>query len=91
LAKLGQQIMSAPSGSGHRGSGVDLTNRNGSFVAGKQHVDQLNWIDPKTGLPPNYNPDAAAQNYGEGSHGTRATAARIGNRVATSGAVLDFA
>ena len=33
---------------------------NGSFILGKQYVDQLNWtpgLDPKTGLPLNYNPE----------------------------------
>jgi hypothetical protein len=29
-------------------------------------------LDPKTGLPLNYNPNAAVQNYAEASHGTRA-------------------
>jgi alcohol dehydrogenase (cytochrome c) len=52
-----------------------LDRTNGSFVAGKQYVDQLNWtpgLDPKTGKPLNYNPDAGVQIYAEGSHGTRA-------------------
>jgi alcohol dehydrogenase (cytochrome c) len=48
---------------------------NGSFIAGKQYVDQLNWtpgLDPKTGRPANYNPSADVQIYAENSHGTRA-------------------
>jgi alcohol dehydrogenase (cytochrome c) len=48
---------------------------NGSFIAGKQYVDQLNWtpgLDPKTGRPLNYNPNPDVQIYNEGSHGTRA-------------------
>jgi len=48
---------------------------NGSFIAGKQYVDQLNWtpgLDPKTGRPLNYNPNTDVQIYNEGSHGTRA-------------------
>jgi alcohol dehydrogenase (cytochrome c) len=48
---------------------------NGSFIAGKQYVNELNWtpgLDPKTGLPQNYNPKADIQIYAEGSHGTRA-------------------
>jgi alcohol dehydrogenase (cytochrome c) len=48
---------------------------NGAFIAGKQYVDQLNWtpgLDPKTGRPLNYNPNADVQIYAEGSHGTRA-------------------
>ncbi len=35
-----------------------LDRTNGSFVAGKQYVDELNWtpgLDPKTGRPLNYN------------------------------------
>jgi alcohol dehydrogenase (cytochrome c) len=52
-----------------------LDRTNGSFIAGKQYVDELNWtpgLDPKTGKPLNYNPDADVQVYAEGSHGTRA-------------------
>jgi alcohol dehydrogenase (cytochrome c) len=52
-----------------------LDRTNGSFIAGKQYVDQLNWtpgLDPKTGRPLNYNPNADVQIYNEGSHGTRA-------------------
>jgi alcohol dehydrogenase (cytochrome c) len=52
-----------------------LDRTNGSFIAGKQYVDQLNWtpgLDPKTGKPLNYNPNADVQVYAEGSHGTRA-------------------
>jgi alcohol dehydrogenase (cytochrome c) len=48
---------------------------NGSFIAGKQYVDQLNWtpgLDPKTGKPINYDPNAGMQIYNPGSHGTRA-------------------
>jgi alcohol dehydrogenase (cytochrome c) len=52
-----------------------LDRTNGSFIAGKQYVDQLNGtpgLDPKTGKPLNYNPNADVQVYAEGSHGTRA-------------------
>jgi alcohol dehydrogenase (cytochrome c) len=52
-----------------------LDRTNGSFVAGKQYVNELNWtpgLDPKTGLPINYKPNADIQIYNEGSHGTRA-------------------
>ncbi len=48
---------------------------NGSFIAGKQYVDQLNWtpgLDPKTGRPLNYDPNKDVQVYNVGSHGTRA-------------------
>jgi alcohol dehydrogenase (cytochrome c) len=50
---------------------------NGSFVAGKQYVDELNWtpgLDPKTGRPLNYDPNADVQIYRPGSHGLRAIA-----------------
>src|SRR5436190_2994351 len=52
-----------------------LDRTNGSFVLGKQYVDQLNWttgLDPKTGRPLNYNPAADVQEYAPNSHGTRA-------------------
>jgi alcohol dehydrogenase (cytochrome c) len=52
-----------------------LDRANGSFVAGKQYVDELNWtpgLDPKTGLPVNYDPSKDVQIYNVGSHGTRA-------------------
>ncbi len=52
-----------------------LDRTNGSFIAGKQYVDQLNWtpgLDPKTGRPLNYDPAGGFQVYNVGSHGTRA-------------------
>jgi alcohol dehydrogenase (cytochrome c) len=52
-----------------------LDRTNGSFIAGKQYVDELNWtpgLDPKTGRPLNYNPNTDVQEYAPGSHGTRA-------------------
>jgi alcohol dehydrogenase (cytochrome c) len=52
-----------------------LDRTNGSFIAGKQYIGQLNWtpgLDPKTGRPLNYDPNADVQTYAEGSHGTRA-------------------
>jgi len=52
-----------------------LDRTNGSFVAGKQYVDELTWtpgLDPKTGKPLNYDPKADVQLYAPGSHGTRA-------------------
>jgi alcohol dehydrogenase (cytochrome c) len=48
---------------------------NGSFIAGKQYVDKLNWtpgLDPKTGRPLNYDPAGNVQYYTADSHGTRA-------------------
>ena len=47
---------------------------NGSFVAGKQYVDELTWttgLDPKTGKPLNYDPTKDVQVYAPGSHGMR--------------------
>jgi alcohol dehydrogenase (cytochrome c) len=52
-----------------------LDRANGSFIAGKQYVDQLNWtpgLDSKTGRPLNYDPAGGFQIYNVGSHGTRA-------------------
>jgi alcohol dehydrogenase (cytochrome c) len=52
-----------------------LDRLNGSFVAGKQYVDELNWttgLDPKTGKPLNYDPTKDVQEYSKGSHGSRA-------------------
>ena len=52
-----------------------LDRTNGSFVAGKQYVDQVTWtkgIDPKTGRPIDYDPAGNVQTYVENSHGTRA-------------------
>ena len=43
-----------------------LDRTNGSFVAGKQYVDQLTWttgLDPKTGKPLNYDPNSDIQIY----------------------------
>ncbi len=48
---------------------------NGSFIAGKQFADTVNWtpgLDPETGLPLNYDPAGGFQVYNAGSHGTRA-------------------
>jgi alcohol dehydrogenase (cytochrome c) len=47
---------------------------NGSFVAGKQYVNELNWttgLDPKTGMPLNYDPTKDVQEYTVGSHSNR--------------------
>jgi alcohol dehydrogenase (cytochrome c) len=47
---------------------------NGSFVHGRQYVDELNWtpgLDPKTGRPVNYDPNKDVQPYGQGTTGTR--------------------
>ena len=58
---------------------------NGSFIAGKQYVDQLNWtpgLDPKTGKPLNYDPAGNVQIYNAGSHGIRANP--LSNRLCPS-------
>ncbi|HEY6116027.1 MAG TPA: PQQ-dependent dehydrogenase, methanol/ethanol family, partial [Candidatus Dormibacteraeota bacterium] len=47
---------------------------NGSFVHGRQYVDELNWtpgLDPKTGRPVNYDPNKDVQTYAQGTTGTR--------------------
>src|ERR1700751_1668747 len=47
---------------------------NGSFVTGKQYVNELNWtpgLDPKTGRPLNYDPNSDVQTYAQGTTGTR--------------------
>src|SRR5580704_8703434 len=62
-----------------------LDRTNGSFIAGKQYVDQLNWtpgLDPKTGKPLNYDPAGNVQYYNENSHGTRARP--LSNRLCPS-------
>jgi alcohol dehydrogenase (cytochrome c) len=51
-----------------------LDRTNGSFIAGKQYVDELNWtpgLDPKTGKPLAYDPTRDVQIYAPGSHGLR--------------------
>jgi alcohol dehydrogenase (cytochrome c) len=48
---------------------------NGSFIHGKQYVNELNWttgLDPKTGRPLNYDPTKDVQEYTARSHGSRA-------------------
>jgi alcohol dehydrogenase (cytochrome c) len=58
---------------------------NGSFISGKQYVDELNWtpgLDPKTGRPINYDPAGNVQTYNAGSHGTRANP--LSNRLCPS-------
>ena len=52
-----------------------LDRTNGTFVNGKQYIDKLTWttgLDPKTGLPLEYDPKKDVQDYVMGSHGTRA-------------------
>jgi alcohol dehydrogenase (cytochrome c) len=52
-----------------------LDRTNGAFVAGKQYVDELNWtrgLDPKTGMPLDYDPTKDVQIYVDGTHPTRA-------------------
>src|SRR5215475_8864293 len=62
-----------------------LDRTNGSFVAGKQYVNQLNWtigLDPKTGRPLDYEPAGNVQFYVKDSHGTRAKP--LSNRLCPS-------
>jgi alcohol dehydrogenase (cytochrome c) len=57
----------------------------GSFIAGKQYVDELNWtkgLDPKTGRPLDYDPAGNVQYYVKDSHGTRARP--LSNRLCPS-------
>jgi len=57
-----------------------LDRTNGSFVAGKQYVDQLTWttgLDPKTGRPANYDPNQDVQPYVAGTHPTHANPVAI--------------
>ena len=61
-----------------------LDRTNGTFVSGKQFVDELTWtkgLDSKTGLPVEYDPNKGVQTYVEGSHGTRAKP--VGTRCPT--------
>ena len=74
-----------------------LDRTNGSFVAGKQYVDELNWtpgLDPKTGRPLNYDPNTDIQIYAAGlarharasrrsAPARRMSAARTGSRPPT--------
>jgi alcohol dehydrogenase (cytochrome c) len=74
-----------------------LDRTNGSFIAGKQYVDELNWtpgLDPKTGKPLNYNPMPTSRSMRSAptapvpsrrarSCAPRITAARTGNRAPT--------
>ena len=74
-----------------------LDRTNGAFVAGKQYVDELNWtrgLDPKTGMPLDYDPTKDVQIYVAApirraptrcpcAPARRISAARIGNRAPT--------
>lgn len=51
---------------GRNGMFYTLDQTNGSFIAGAPYVDKLNWtkgLDPKTGLPVEYDPNKALQVY----------------------------
>ncbi|MEC7764940.1 MAG: PQQ-binding-like beta-propeller repeat protein [Pseudomonadota bacterium] len=53
---------------GRNGIFYNLDRSNGSFINSGQYVEQLNWtpgIDPKTGKPVNYDPNASLQAYAE--------------------------
>ncbi len=52
-----------------------LDRANGSFVAGKQYIDKLTWatgLDPKTGMPLEYDPKLDVQQYVKGTVANRA-------------------
>src|SRR6516225_2951778 len=74
-AKVGGQDRKLVVHAARNGFFYALDRINGSFVAGKAYVDLVNWtpgLDPKTGLPLNYDPKAGMQMYNAGSHSTRA-------------------
>ncbi len=55
---------------GRNGFYYGLDRNNGSFVNGGQYVDKLTWskgLDPKTGMPVEYNSSLAVQTYNPGT------------------------
>jgi alcohol dehydrogenase (cytochrome c) len=74
-AKVGNEDRKLVVHAARNGFYYALDRTNGSFIAGKQYVDELNWapgLDPKTGKPLNYDPTKDVQEYAAGSHGSRA-------------------
>ena len=74
-AKIGGEDRKLVVHAARNGFFYTLDRVNGSFISGKQYVDELNWtpgLDPKTGRPLNYDPNAAVQPYAAGSRGSRA-------------------
>jgi alcohol dehydrogenase (cytochrome c) len=73
-AKVGGQDRKLVVHAARNGFFYALDRVNGSFIAGKQYVDEVNWtpgLDPKTGRPLSYDPNTDIQMYGAGSHGMR--------------------
>jgi alcohol dehydrogenase (cytochrome c) len=73
-AKVGGQDRKLVVHAARNGFFYALDRVNGSFIAGKQYADELNWtpgLDPKTGRPLSYDPNTDIQTYGPGSHGMR--------------------
>ena len=51
---------------GRNGFYYSLDRNNGSFIKGSQYVNELNWtkgLDPKTGMPVEYDPELDVQKY----------------------------
>jgi alcohol dehydrogenase (cytochrome c) len=56
---------------GRNGIFYTLDRTNGSFISGTPYVDKLNWtkgLDPKTGLPVEYDPSKSLQVYASGAN-----------------------
>lgn len=54
---------------GRNGIFYNLDRTNGSYISSGQYVDQLTWtkgLDPKTGLPVEYDPSKSLQTYAQG-------------------------
>jgi len=65
-AKINGQDRTLVTHGGRNGFYYVLDAANGSFVAGKQYVDKVTWttgLDPKTGLPLEYDPKKDVQSY----------------------------
>lgn len=55
---------------GRNGLFYSLDQANGAFINAKQYVTELNWtkgVDPKTGMPLEYDPAKSLQDYAQGS------------------------
>ena len=55
---------------GRNGIFYTLDRNNGSYIQSVQYVDQLNWtegVDPKTGMPVEYDPSKSLQEYAVGA------------------------
>ena len=64
--EIGGEMRKTVNHFGRNGFFYQLDRTNGNFIGASQYVDQLNWtagIDAKTGLPVEYNPQLALQEY----------------------------